>query len=309
MPLPAARARIALARCLVGVAEPAAKDECRAAVAVLEELGARRDLDAAADLRRHLGVGARVGPRVTSKLTKREDEVLALIGLGLSNPQIGQRLFISPKTVEHHVGHIFEKLGLATRAAAAAYAAKRGPRKPALEIGDPPMFRGVFSRKLSAKGESSCPPTLRSCTSRQATASLSASAGSASRSRRASPSDSGYAIAEVSAPPGAVNAPHRHPCEETMYVLEGEFEMSGEDGEKRRMGPGAVVHVPPNAVHGFVSVGETTGRLLLVAPAAQESLFDDLSEAMTSLVPGPAVAAVFARHHVVTGLGSGAGVK
>jgi quercetin dioxygenase-like cupin family protein len=120
---------------------------------------------------------------------------------------------------------------------------------------------------------------------------------------------SGYAIAEVSAPPGAVNAPHRHPCEETMYVLEGEFEMSGEDGEKRRMGPGAVVHVPPNAVHGFVSVGETTGRLLLVAPAAQESLFDDLSEAMTSLVPGPAVAAVFARHHVVTGLGSGAGAK
>jgi DNA-binding NarL/FixJ family response regulator len=130
MPLLAARARIALARCLVGVAEPAAKDECRAAVAVLEELGARRDLDAAADLRRHLGVGARVGPRVTGKLTKREDEVLALIGLGLSNPQIGQRLFISPKTVEHHVGHIFEKLGLATRAAAAAYAAKRGPRKP-----------------------------------------------------------------------------------------------------------------------------------------------------------------------------------
>ena len=130
LPLPAARARLALARCLAPQHPRAAKDECRAAVAALEQLGAKRDLDAAADLRRTLGVGAKVGPRTTSKLTRREDEVLALVGLGLSNGAIGARLFISSKTVEHHVGHILAKLGLETRAAAAAYAAKKPGRKP-----------------------------------------------------------------------------------------------------------------------------------------------------------------------------------
>jgi DNA-binding NarL/FixJ family response regulator len=130
MPLPAARARLALARCLAGRDDRAARDECRTAVAALEQLGAKRDLDAAAELRRCLGVGARVGPRTTSTLTKREDEVLDLLPLGLSNADIGRRLYISPKTVEHHVSHLLNKLGLETRAAAAAYAAKARPRKP-----------------------------------------------------------------------------------------------------------------------------------------------------------------------------------
>ncbi len=130
MPLPAARARLALARCLTATDERAAREECRAAVAVFEQLGARRELDAAAELRRSLGVGARVGPRTTGKLTRREEEVLALLGLGLSNAKIGARLFISPKTVEHHVGHILEKLDVETRAGAAAYAARSRPRKP-----------------------------------------------------------------------------------------------------------------------------------------------------------------------------------
>jgi DNA-binding NarL/FixJ family response regulator len=131
MPLPAARARLALARCLAKRDEPAARAACRAAVATFERLGARRDLDGAAELRRRLGVGARVGPRVSSLLTRREEEVLALLALGLSNPQIGKRLFISPKTVEHHVGHILDKLDLPTRAAAAAYAVRKRPEKPA----------------------------------------------------------------------------------------------------------------------------------------------------------------------------------
>jgi DNA-binding CsgD family transcriptional regulator len=131
MPLPVARARLALARCLAGRDDRAARDECRLAVTAFEQLGAKRDLDAAADLRRRLGVGARVGPRTTSTLTKREDEVLALLPLGLSNAEIGRRLYISPKTVEHHVGHILDKLGLETRAAAAAHAAKKArPGKP-----------------------------------------------------------------------------------------------------------------------------------------------------------------------------------
>lgn len=130
LPLPAARARLGLARCLADHDEHAATDECRAAVVAFEELGAKRELDAAGDLRRRLGVGARAGSRTTSTLTRREEEVLALLGLGLSNAQIAARLFVSPKTAEHHVGHIFEKLGVKTRAAAAAYAVTTGAKKP-----------------------------------------------------------------------------------------------------------------------------------------------------------------------------------
>jgi DNA-binding NarL/FixJ family response regulator len=45
-------------------------------------------------------------------LTKREREVLALMAEGHSNRGIGERLFVSPKTVEGHVGQIFLKLGI-----------------------------------------------------------------------------------------------------------------------------------------------------------------------------------------------------
>ncbi|HET6657717.1 MAG TPA: LuxR C-terminal-related transcriptional regulator [Gaiellaceae bacterium] len=57
-------------------------------------------------------------------LTAREAEVLELLGLGLSNAEIAQRLFIAPSTVKVHVRHILEKLGVKNRVQA-ALAAKR----------------------------------------------------------------------------------------------------------------------------------------------------------------------------------------
>jgi len=45
--------------------------------------------------------------------------VLDLIGAGLTNAQIAERLVLSPKTVEHHVGAVLAKLGVATRQQAA----------------------------------------------------------------------------------------------------------------------------------------------------------------------------------------------
>jgi two-component system, NarL family, nitrate/nitrite response regulator NarL len=59
-------------------------------------------------------------------LTERESEVLRLIADGLSAPEIGAALFISPSTVKTHVKKLFEKLDVSDRAAAVAEAMRRG---------------------------------------------------------------------------------------------------------------------------------------------------------------------------------------
>ena len=57
------------------------------------------------------------------ELTAREHDVLELLRQGLTNAEIGARLYISAKTVEHHVGRVLTKLGVRSRAEAAAVAA------------------------------------------------------------------------------------------------------------------------------------------------------------------------------------------
>jgi DNA-binding NarL/FixJ family response regulator len=65
------------------------------------------------------------GARPSGELTARETEVAALIAEGLTNGQLAQRLFISPKTAAVHVSNILAKLGLATRAEVAAWEIRR----------------------------------------------------------------------------------------------------------------------------------------------------------------------------------------
>ena len=71
------------------------------------------------------------GPRPGTKahplnLTPREREVLALVSEGLPNAEISRRLFISEKTVDHHVSSVLAKIGVSSRAAAAREAIRRG---------------------------------------------------------------------------------------------------------------------------------------------------------------------------------------
>ncbi|MDH4102260.1 MAG: response regulator transcription factor [Thermoleophilia bacterium] len=122
--LDAARARLDLARSLATVSPEVAVDTARHAHAELEALGALRDADEAAALMRSLGAKSRSGPRATGLLTRRELEVLHLLGEGLANREIAERLFISPKTAEHHLSRIYSKLGVRTRAEAVAFAVR-----------------------------------------------------------------------------------------------------------------------------------------------------------------------------------------
>jgi DNA-binding NarL/FixJ family response regulator len=122
--LEVAQARLELARALATQSPPAAIETARHALNELEALGATREADAAAALMRSLGARGRAGPRSVGSLSRRETEVLRLLAEGLSNRAIGERLYISPKTAEHHVSRIYAKLGLASRAEAAAFAAR-----------------------------------------------------------------------------------------------------------------------------------------------------------------------------------------
>jgi DNA-binding NarL/FixJ family response regulator len=129
MPLEAARTRALLAEALREGEPEVAVAEARAALATFEDLGASRDADVTAALLRELGVkAARAGPKGIGALTKREREVLGLLGQGLSNPEIAQRLYLSRRTVEHHVAGVLSKLQVRSRAEAAAYAVRElGP--------------------------------------------------------------------------------------------------------------------------------------------------------------------------------------
>ena len=129
MAFDAAITRLEWARSLIATAREIACEDARWALSTFERLGARPYADRAAALLRELGAGSRPGPHIAGALTRRENEVLELLSHGSSNAEIGGRLFISPKTVEHHVGRILSKLGLRNRAEVVAWVLRHAPEK------------------------------------------------------------------------------------------------------------------------------------------------------------------------------------
>jgi DNA-binding CsgD family transcriptional regulator len=105
-----------------------AESEQREALAIFEQLGAAPASLALRKQMRARGVrsvprGARTSTRRHPHgLTRRETEILALLSGGLRNAAIARRLFISTKTVDHHVSAILTKLGVPSRAEAIAMA-------------------------------------------------------------------------------------------------------------------------------------------------------------------------------------------
>lgn len=106
------------------------------AVGVYERVGASMDLVRGEAGLRGLGVrrgrrGARRRPsRGWESLTPTEVEVVRLVTQGLTNVEIGRRLFISRRTVETHLSHIFGKLGVSSRVQLTAHASRRRPEAP-----------------------------------------------------------------------------------------------------------------------------------------------------------------------------------
>jgi HD-GYP domain-containing protein (c-di-GMP phosphodiesterase class II)/DNA-binding CsgD family transcriptional regulator len=101
--------------------------------------------DAAADLLRAEARSGRLDPDVVSAvvdkrgpntpaerserpagLTEREVEVLGLVIQGLSNRQMAEALVVSPKTIDHHIQHIYDKIGVSTRVGATLFALQHG---------------------------------------------------------------------------------------------------------------------------------------------------------------------------------------
>jgi DNA-binding CsgD family transcriptional regulator len=108
------------------------QDLTRTAFSIFDELGAVATARLAR--RRLRDLGARSIPHGATSatrahplgLTRRETEVLGLICAGLTNAEIAGRLFISAKTVDHHVSAVLAKLRTPNRSAAAARAAELG---------------------------------------------------------------------------------------------------------------------------------------------------------------------------------------
>jgi DNA-binding CsgD family transcriptional regulator len=119
--------------------DAAARSSLRAAHATAVRLGAtplRAAIEALAARGRVDLVDARAAAEASTAaalgLTEREADVVALVAEGLSNKEIGSRLFITEKTASHHVSSVLGKLGVASRAEAAAEAVRQGiTSKPA----------------------------------------------------------------------------------------------------------------------------------------------------------------------------------
>jgi ATP/maltotriose-dependent transcriptional regulator MalT len=90
--------------------------------AICDTLGARPMLNRIDALRTRIATLTTAAPAYPAGLSAREVDVLRLVAQGLTNGEVAERLFLSPRTVSTHLQSIYSKLGVSTRTAASAFA-------------------------------------------------------------------------------------------------------------------------------------------------------------------------------------------
>jgi ATP/maltotriose-dependent transcriptional regulator MalT len=126
-PYEAALARLDLAGVLTALGRhDAAEKEAGTALECLRGIGAGREIKRAVALLDQIEVPKAPHHQTKASLTPRESEVLRLVAQGLTNKEIAAELTLSRHTVHRHLANILTKLDLPSRAAAAAFAARRG---------------------------------------------------------------------------------------------------------------------------------------------------------------------------------------
>ena len=96
-----------------------------------------------------------------------------------------------------------------------------------------------------------------------------------------------FCVVDMHVPPGGGPALHRHACEETFLVLEGEVEATFR-GQKYVARAGETINVPANAPHRFQNVSDRPARLLCIcSPAGQEDLFREVGVPVATRTTAP----------------------
>ena len=134
-----ARLDRALVRSAAGDPADAVAADVNGALEVLDRLEAKPQADRARSVLRRLGqrTGTTSHDHEERRLSVREEEVARLVAQGLSNAEVGERLFISARTVGAHLQHIYRRLELPSRAALIRYVLEESPTAEVTSRGGP----------------------------------------------------------------------------------------------------------------------------------------------------------------------------